>query len=415
MATKTRIAKNVLYYFMCSIYGGIIALIVWAFLKVMALSQELLWEYIPSKIHIPFYTIIVCLIGGVLIGIIQTKYGILPDELNTVMGKVKKENFYPYENMGVVLICALLPLIFGGSVGPEAGLTGVIVGLCYWAGDHLNKINSRLVNIQSMSLTSVIGVIFGTPLFGFAVSFEEHIKYYRENKFPKLKKVLSNLICGFSAFGAYFLISKLLGGGMSMPRIDFPEITNYDRMWSLAIIAIGIVAGIFYIAFEKLADVVFEKLDNKLPHIVSTVLGGLILGIMGTYFPLTMFSGEEQIEILGETYRDFAPYLLIVTGVLKLMITSICIKSGFRGGHFFPVIFSGISIGYGVAVLFGFNISFCTAVVTASLLGVVMKKPIAVSLLLMLCFPLRIIPWLVIGAFVASLVPVDKIFKKAKS
>ena len=58
-------------------------------------------------------------------------------ELETVMGKVKKEKHYDYSHMLVMIIAALLPLLIGSSVGPEAGLTGIIVGLCYWAGENL--------------------------------------------------------------------------------------------------------------------------------------------------------------------------------------------------------------------------------------------------------------------------------------
>ena len=135
------------------------------------------------------------------------------------------------------------------------------------------------------------------------------------------------------------------------------------------------------------------------------MLGGLILGVMGTYFPMTMFSGEESMGEIISTYKEYAPWLLILTGLLKLLLTNVCIKSGWRGGHFFPVIFSGVSVGCGVAILKGLNSAFCMGVITAGLLGVIMKKPFAVSLLLMLCFPLRVIPWLIISAFIGSFIP----------
>lgn len=32
-------------------------------------------------------------------------------------------------------------------------------------------------------------------------------------------------------------------------------------------------------------------------------------------------------------------------------ITNICIQMGLKGGHFFPVIFSGVCLGYGLAML----------------------------------------------------------------
>ena len=64
---------------------------------------------------------------------------------------------------------------------------------------------------------------------------------------------------------------------------------------------------------------------------------------MGTYLPLTMFSGEESITVVKESFAEFAPWILIISGVLKLVLTNICIKSGWKGGHFFPVIFFGVS------------------------------------------------------------------------
>ena len=49
-----------------------------------------------------------------------------PKSLTAVMGKVKKDGRYSYEGIGKLSLAALLPLLFGGSIGPEAGTTGVI-------------------------------------------------------------------------------------------------------------------------------------------------------------------------------------------------------------------------------------------------------------------------------------------------
>ncbi len=49
--------------------------------------------------------------------------------LATVMGKVRREKHYDYHPVAVILLCTLLPLVFGVSVGPEAGLTGTMRSL----------------------------------------------------------------------------------------------------------------------------------------------------------------------------------------------------------------------------------------------------------------------------------------------
>ena len=70
----------------------------------------------------------------------------LPED--EVMKKVKKDKFYPYNKVLFLCISALLPLVFGGSIGPEAGLTGVIVGLCYWAGSHMKDAKSKIPELM---------------------------------------------------------------------------------------------------------------------------------------------------------------------------------------------------------------------------------------------------------------------------
>ena len=61
------------------------------------------------------------------------------------MGKIRKEKRYHYDDVGVSIVAALLPLLFGGCVGPEAGLTGSIAGLCTWAGDRMEAVLASAV------------------------------------------------------------------------------------------------------------------------------------------------------------------------------------------------------------------------------------------------------------------------------
>ncbi len=71
-----------------------------------------------------------------------------------------------------------------------------------------------------------------------------------------------------------------------------------------------------------------------------------------------------------------------------------------------PVIFAGVCMGYGMAMLTcgpdGGHVVFGAAIVTASLLGGIMKKPLAVTMLLFLCFPVKMFIWIFIAAAVGS-------------
>ena len=63
--------------------------------------------------------------------------------------------------MLVMLISAFLPLIFAASVGPEAGLTDVIVGLCYWVGDNIKYAKEHEREYSEVGEAVTLGVLSG--------------------------------------------------------------------------------------------------------------------------------------------------------------------------------------------------------------------------------------------------------------
>lgn len=407
---KQALANNFIYYLFCGFSGAVISCIVWIFLKLMNYGITLIWDIIPSNFNFTYYPIVVCTIGGILLGIFQKLTNAVPDELNEVMKKVKRDKFYPYNKVLLLCISALLPLLFGGSVGPEAGLTGIIVGLCYWAGCHMKNAKSKIPDLMQTGISATLSAIFYAPLFGLIAANEEQLDTEDHPTDICTSKLISNTVAVLFATGTIFTLNTTFGGNMGLPRIGEYTITNVERLWGIPVALLGMTAGLLFIASEKLFDKVFNKVKSNIGIIFSTTLGGLILGILGTYFPLVMFSGEESITEVSTNIGDFAPWILIVTGLIKLVLTNICIKSGWKGGHFFPVIFCGISIGFGIALLTGLDTAFCAAVITASLLGFTMKKPLAVTLLLLLCFDPRILPWILLTSFLGSLIG-GKVFK----
>ncbi len=69
-------------------------------------------------------------------GFIHKRYGNYPEELDLVMEKIRKDKYYSYKHILPLLICAFIPLCCLSSVGPEAGLTGIIAALCYLVADN---------------------------------------------------------------------------------------------------------------------------------------------------------------------------------------------------------------------------------------------------------------------------------------
>ena len=150
----------------CALIGAVAGALVWILLKIMAVGTEFLWKWLPGKTSFPYYTILICVAGAAIIGIFRKIFGDYPEDLETVMGKVRTEKRYEYKNMLVMMVAALLPLLIGSSVGPEAGLTGIIVGLCYWAGDNLKFAKQNARNYSQIGAAVSMSVLFHAPLFG---------------------------------------------------------------------------------------------------------------------------------------------------------------------------------------------------------------------------------------------------------
>lgn len=382
----------------CLCVGGFAGAVIWTFLKILAEGTKFLWEWIPAQVQIPYYTLLVCACGGLAVGLFRKRFGDYPEELGTVMGKVKKEKHYEYRNMAVLLIAALLPLLIGSSVGPEAGMTGVIVGLCCWAGDNLKFAGSHAKEYSQIGMAVTLGVLFRSPLFGiFAV--EEGEEALNPSKSSKILLYGLALVAGT---GIYMILTALFGAAMEgFPSFESAEAGYRDYLMMVVYFIGGFLLALFYEITHKGA----AKVMGKLPAVLRETAAGVSLGVIGMLVPAMMFSGEEQMGELMTVYVDYAPIALVGVAFLKVFLTNLCIQGGLKGGHFFPVIFAGVCLGYGMAMFVfpgGGHEVFGAAVVTSALLGGIMRKPLAVTMLLFLCFPVRMFLWIFLSALIGA-------------
>lgn len=378
--------NGLLMFIYTVLLGAVTGSVIWGFLKLMNLCIGLLWDTLPAKLDFWFYTPVVCIVGSLLTGLYKKKFGDYPEELPVVLAKVKEDGGYQYHNIPMMLGAAFLPLIFGASVGPEAGLTGVIAGFCTWIGDKLKRAHAEMEELTRIGVSATLGTIFRSPMFGFVEPLENE----KGAALPKTSKTVLYFTAGLSSFGIFFLLNRLTGTSTGFASIEPVHTELIDYLWIIPLTLIGVIAGWLYFAFRKLSVLIFTPLE-KYP-VAKALIGGVALGFIGLLLPLCMFSGEHQIETVVETGAAIGAVMLLVIGAVKLLLTNICITSGLKGGHFFPVIFSGIAVGYAVSLMIGVDPALCMGAVTAALVAHTMKKPFAAALLLLLLFPVRMIP-----------------------
>ena len=390
-----------LFILLALVLGAAAGAAIWAFFKLMNICLDFLWTAVPARLDFAAYPIVVCAIGGLLIGLWQKKWQGYPEELNEVMAKVKSDHRYEYKNAWAIAIAALLPLIFGGSIGPEAGLTGVIAGLCTWVGDRFKSVAKEMQELAQIGIAATLSVIFAAPLFGFVAPFESENE---QMVFPKKAKMVLYFAAIFGGMGIFALLTDWFGGGMGLDRFEAATIGTKELLWLLPLALIGTAGGYLYYLAERVVIRAVRPLDRFV--VLRAVIGGLLLGTSGFILPWTMFAGEAQMELVMEQWTVLPVAVLLATGAVKIVISNVCLHTGWKGGNIFPVIFAGICIGYGMAALLQIDGVFAVAVVCASLCGAVMRKPLAVVLVLLLCFPLKGVLVMCAAAFIGATIPI---------
>ena len=267
MGKLAKPANRLLFALCVLITGAIAGAFVWAFFFCMDIGLGLLWEKLPQMLGAavgrevpalasgPFgftaWPLIVCLIGGLAIGLYDKHVGFAPEELNVVMGKVKGEGRYPYDHLGKRSLSALLPLLFGGSVGPEAGLTGVIAGLCTWVGDRMRRFGADFRAMTVAGTQAALTALFTAPLYGFAAPLagtadgrvpEGEV----DIKLPRAGKAAVYLCAVLGALGAFFWLAELIGGGGGLPRFSAANVGPRELAWLVPLALAGTACGWAY-------------------------------------------------------------------------------------------------------------------------------------------------------------------------
>ena len=400
---RVRVVNRSVFLLSVVLTGAIAGLFVWLVLLAMNVGLAFIWDGLASWFG-RFYPILMCIVGGVVIGLFARRYGQYPEDLPTVMAKVKRDGRYGYDKLGRMSVAALLPLIFGGSVGPEAGLTGVIAGLCSWVGDRMKRFGSDFRELSEAGVTATLSALFTAPLYGFAAGVSGRPS--EGDEAPRMSRraraaVYACAIAG--ALGAMLALNHFIGGGMSLPHYDWDAVGKDELIWTVPMILVGSAAGWFYCVSDSLMSKASDRVGDR--PVLKPVVAGAVLGAFGVVMPLTMFAGEPQVEHLNVLWTGMSAVTLLVLGFAKVFVTAMCVNMGWRGGHFFPVIFAGISLGFGMAALTGADPVFCLCVVTAALVGGVMRKPVMAVLLLFLCFPVLATLPMLLAAFVGSHIP----------
>ena len=130
--------------------------------------------------------------------------------------------------------------------------------------------------------------------------------------------------------------------------------------------------------------------------------------------PYVLFPGEVQSEELMQSWTTWTALALLCTGLLKAVVTPMCLNMGWIGGNFFPSIFAGVAAGYGLSMITGADPMLMVTVTATAFLAGVIRKPVLVLAVLFLCFPVAGLFWMGLAAIIGAALPIPRVLLASK-
>src|SRR6266480_893548 len=394
---KTRYYLLLLY---AALFGALFALLTAGYITLYNWGVKFFQQPSSSfKIGgIPFWPLILLTIAGVLIGIAIKFFG-QHAGLGVAQGQYAKTGRIIPRYVPSILLEAFIALWSGAAVGPEGPLVFLSGGVGTFISDRLRIEKDDVPLLVYSAIAGAFGGFFGSPIVGALGAYEymfiKELDFYRH--------VIPGLVAAAAGYSVYFaLLHTSFLGIFSFPNYASPHLYDLGSA-----VLVGVIAGVIGILFKVIFGVmhlVFAPL-NKRP-VIRAIVGGVVIGLIGSFLPLTLYSGQNQLLQIIHNPAAYSVGLLLLLLLVKALLTSTSFATGFDGGPIFPLLFIGGTLGLAISQVLPFIPEGVG--VTAGMAGVACAGfpiPLTIALLLgLMGGQPDLLPVIVIGAVIGFLV-----------
>jgi H+/Cl- antiporter ClcA len=135
------------------------------------------------------------------------------------------------------------------------------------------------------------------------------------------------------------------------------------------------------------------------------VIGGIALGLLGTWTSLLLFSGQDGIDTIVNTLPTRSSGELAALALGKLVIVAVLLGLGWKGGHFYPMLFASTALGLALSMAVDpLEPLVAVASVCAGVLVAILRRVVAAALLVLLVVPASMLGIAAVAAVFAFLV-----------
>ena len=290
------------------------------------------WGRMPVTIAGP--TIGLFLIGLILQFVPETRLGGVVEVLEALR---RHGGFTPFRRIWNVILSGLV-LAFGGSVGPEGPMVqmGALVGSL--VGGRIPMTPAQLQTIVRAGAASGIAAAFRSPAGGVLLTLEIFGARFNQD-----------LTAIAVASGIGFLTRTAILGDAHpfLPPIPMQPLPLTALLISVPLMGLlAAPAGHLFISMFRRFKTVFPA---TWPLSLRVGFGGLLVGVIGIWFPQVMSAGYPVIDRGLRGSMTFELFFVLLG--LKMLATSITFGSGAVGGLFAPTLVIGAmfggTVGYG--------------------------------------------------------------------
>jgi CIC family chloride channel protein len=282
-----------------------------------------------------YYVILVPAIGGLVVGPLiylfarEAKGHGVPEVMLAVAalgGKIRPR---------VAVIKALASSICigsGGSVGREGPIVQIGSALGSSLGQLFKLSEEKVKILVACGAAGGIAATFNAPLAGIFFALEVILREYGIRFFSSV--VLSSVTAT--------IISRHFLGDHPAFMIPTYELLS---IWEIPLyFFFGFLAAFAALLFIKLVykcEDIFDAWNVR--EYMKPSIGGLLIGLVGFFFPQIFGVGYETIELA--LFGKIAMALVSVLIFVKILATSLTLGSGGSGGVFAPSLFIGAMLG----------------------------------------------------------------------
>ncbi|QSZ66365.1 chloride channel protein [Methanofollis aquaemaris] len=323
------------------------------FLAVQYGGVALIW---PESPPVPYFTLLLTTAGGLAVGLCLHLFGDHVGLLQETLATFKETGRFEPQYLPAGLLTIYLSLVGGASLGPEVAAVDMGGGMGTRLGDRVAALKDR---VRDLSTVGFLGCLVG--------------------------------------FAIYLLLTGPPGALYPVPPYKFVAV---DLLYATVLGLVGAAAGVGFIySYHLFARLVAPLADRPL---LRGLLGGLGLGILGTLAPLVLFSGQTQFQTVLAEGAAMGAVVLIGIVAAKILASTWCMATVFKGGPVFPLFFAGGTLGMAASLLApGVPVALAVPAAMAGMTVAVLKMPSVVLVLLAMVFlQWDIVPAVVIATLV---------------